>query len=288
MLKLPVIFLLVCWLSFSAKRKATAQQAEQQDANNLKECDDDKNIKVSFNLTEIRDKATYDFGCLEYKFGAWVYLHMGGSKVELEGYQVGCYAEDEEVEVRCAGKQATTVQARSLPKKACTLHKRDTRQWFDAFVKKNGTVRCKVWKNETEHHFSFSVFGVSAAGSPSATSGATVPGGQTQAVHTDPDDSVPVQGAHLGPNNALTSGGREGVAITPPGSTGSSGAHSDGLANDPAVSSTQTSPNEAGREKASGERDKNGDLEKQTSSYSPLARIYYLVLFSLFSQPALL
>ncbi|KAH8615521.1 hypothetical protein ERJ75_000576500 [Trypanosoma vivax] len=220
---------------------------------------------------------------------------LGGEKAVLDGYEAGCFDEsekddDEGVEVRCLGQPAAPIQPRSLPKRKCTLQKNGTSYRFDVNVKKDGSFICGVWKAEAnaQHRFSFSISGTSAAGSPSATSSATVPDGQKLADQKELE-STPVADAHPDTDNAApTAGGEELAAITPLGSTGSSGAHRDGLVNDPPFPNTQTSPNEAGREKASGERDKNGDLEKQTSSHSPLARIYYLVLFSLFSQLALL
>ncbi|CCD20720.1 hypothetical protein, conserved in T. vivax, (fragment), partial [Trypanosoma vivax Y486] len=280
MLKLPVAYAIFCYFLLSSGRKATAQQAEQQDAIRRKKCGGNGNIEVSFNLTEIKDRKDYEFDCVEYLPENWLHLRIGGEKVVLDGYEAGCFDASEKqidpervVEVRCSGQPAAPIQPRVLPKKRCTLQKNGTSYRFDVNAKKDGSFICGIWKEEkkTMHIFSFSVSGKGDAGSPSATSSATVPDGQKLADQKELE-SAPVADAHPVPNNAVPAGEREELAATTPlGSTGSSGAHRDGLTNDPAVSSTQTSPNENDREKEPTERSKNGEFAQQTSFHSPSA-----------------
>ncbi|KAG8342516.1 hypothetical protein TRVL_06651 [Trypanosoma vivax] len=299
MLKLPIAYPLVCWFLFATNYKATALQDKKEDANILKECDNNKSIKVLFNRTELRDKATFNFSCVEAGSGAWVRLHIESKEEQFVGWRVGCFAGDkrtqdrEGLEVKCDAQHDLPLQPRHFPKKNCTFQNVNKDHRFDAFVEKKGTYSCGVWEEDKRksHEFSFTIFGDGAAGrltSSSGTSVATVPGDGQQAVRAEPEESPTRPDAHPDANNAApTAGGEELVATFSPVVTGSSGAQRDDALKDKDVLKQLSNQNSHGRinESIEGlyEQGNVSGVLAHTVLHSPLARTYFLILLSLLS-----
>ncbi|KAG8343055.1 hypothetical protein TRVL_06117 [Trypanosoma vivax] len=299
MLKLPIAYLLVCWFLFATNRQATGLQEILDDKNILKECDNNKSIKVLFNITEIHGKATYNFSCVEANSGVWVRLHIESKNEEFVGWQAGCFAGDkrtqdrEGLEVKCDAQHDLPLQPRHFPKKNCTFQNGNSHHRFDAFVEEKGSYSCGIWNEDKKksHEFSFGIFGDGTAGSPTSSSGtsvATVPGDGQQAVRTEPEESPTRPDAHPDANNAVpTAGGEELVATFPLGSAGSSGAQRDDALKDKDVLKQLSNQNSPGRinESIEGlyEQGNVSGVLAKTALHSPLARTYFLILFSLLS-----
>ncbi|CCD20277.1 hypothetical protein, conserved in T. vivax [Trypanosoma vivax Y486] len=299
MLKLPIAYLLVSWFLFATNHQATALQDKKEDANILKECNNNKSIKVLFNLTELRDKATFNFSCVEADSGVWVHLHIESKTEQFGGWRAGCFAGDkktedrEGLEVKCDAQHELPLQPRHFPKKNCTFQNVNKDHRFDAFVEKKGTYSCGVWKERDKiaHKFSFTIFGDGAAGSPTSSSGtsvATVPGDGQQAVRTEPEESPTRPDAHPDASNAVpTAGGEELVATSPLGSAGSSGAQRDDALKEKDVLEQLSNQNSHGQinESIEGlyEQGNVSGVLAQTALHSPLARTYFLILISLLS-----
>ncbi|KAG8343173.1 hypothetical protein TRVL_05996 [Trypanosoma vivax] len=298
MLKLPIAYLLVCWFLFAANHQATGLQEILDDKNILKECNNNKSIKVLFNITEIHGKATYNFSCVEADSGVWVRLLIEGREKQFGGWQAGCFAGDkrtkdrEGIEVKCDAQHDLPLQPRHFPKKNCTFQNGNKHHWFDAFVEEKGTYSCGIWKEKDKiaHEFSFGIFGDGAAGSPTSSSGtsvATVSNEREQTVRTEPEESPTRPDAHPGANNAVpTAGGEELVATSPPGSAGSSGAQRDDVKEKDVLKqlSNQNSPGRI-NESIEGlyEQGNVSGVLVHTVLHLPLARTYFLILFSLLS-----